>query len=303
VAEGEPTPLAGVRVVVTRPALQAGGLCAAFAAAGAVVERLPMVDVVAPSDPEPLLRAVAEIGRYRWLAFSSANAVTALVAARQRSPAPDDDADRRAARSPSPRGSQSATLGDAGAPHPVWPPGVRAAVVGEATARALRDAGLEPSLVASGGTGASLAEDMAAADPELAGAAVLLPLAADARPDLAEGLAAAGAEVDAVIAYDKRAPAGTAGRARNLFPPGRPLGWVTFTSPRIARTFAELLDRLGDDEPFQGWALRRPSLLAASIGPTTTATLRRLGVEPAAEAVSPGDRELVAAVIAAQRRR
>jgi uroporphyrinogen-III synthase len=282
--------------VVTRPPHQAEGLCAAFGAAGATVERLPMVDVAPPADPEPLRRAAAELGRYRWIAFTSANAVTALLSALPRSSAADDTAGRPAPPPPSPRGSAPSSED---APLPPWPPRLRTAAVGEATARALGERGIEPSLVSAVGTGASLAAEIAAADPELAGAAVLLPLAADARPDLAEGLAAAGAAVEAVVAYDKRAPAGTAERARELFPPGTPLGWVTFTSPRIARTFAELLDRLGDDEPFQGWALRRPSLLAASIGPTTTATLRRLGVEPAAEAASPSDAELVTAVITA----
>jgi uroporphyrinogen-III synthase len=89
------------------------------------------------------------------------------------------------------------------------------------------------------------------------------------------------------VAYDKRLPSDAPARAAALFA-GAPLGWVTFTSPRIARHFAGL---------FADWDQRRPELLAASIGPTTTAALQSLGVEPAAEAARPGDRELVAAVI------
>jgi uroporphyrinogen-III synthase len=54
------------------------------------------------------------------------------------------------------------------------------------------------------------------------------PQAADARPLLATGLAAAGAEAVVVVAYDKRLPDAA------LFA-GTPLGWVTFTSPRIVR--------------------------------------------------------------------
>jgi len=266
-------PLAGLRVVVTRPAHQATGLCEAFAAAGATVERLPLLEVVPPDDPTPMGRAVAELPRFRWVAFTSANAFTALA-----------DVLREA-------GDDSTSV--------PWPPDVRTAAIGEATARALREAGIEPALVATGGTGATLAEEMAAADPRLTGAAVLLPLAADARPDLAQGLAAAGAAVEAVVAYDKRTPAGTAHQARRLFPRGVPLGWVTFTSPRIARTFAELLNQISDEDPGERWDARRATLRAASIGPTTTAALRRLGVEPAAEATNPGEDELVAAVIRA----
>lgn len=250
-------PLAGLRVVVTRPAHQADGLCAAFAAAGAEVARLPLIAVVPPEDPRPLARAAATLPRYRWVAFTSTNAVRAL-------------ADAAGVR---------------------LPPDLRAAAIGNATAEALREAGVEPSLVSESGRGAALAEELAAADPGRG--SVLLPLASDARPDLADGLRAAGFEVVEVTAYDKRAPAGTAEHARSLFPPGTPLGWVTFTSPRIARTFAEVVE---------DWVGRKATLHAASIGPTTSAELRELGVEPAAEAESPGDAELVAAVVGAEHR-
>lgn len=250
----EPTdsrPLAGVRVVVTRPARQAEGLCAAFAAAGADVQRLPLIAVVPPADAGPLHRAAAELSRFRWVVFTSSNAVRALA----------DAADGR------------------------LPAELRAATVGDATAAALREAGVDPELISTGGRGAALAEELSAAD--LDRGPVLLPLATDARPDLADGLRAAGFDVHEVVAYDKRAPEGTRERARRLFPPGEPLGWVTFTSPRIARTFVALVDR---------WEERRTTLLAASIGPTTSAELRHLGVEPAAEAATPGDIALVAAV-------
>jgi len=280
-ADGE-RPLVGVRVVVTRPPHQAEGLCAAFAAAGASVERLPLVDVVPPDDPGPLRRAVAGLGGFRWIAFTSANAVAAVIAEV-----------REATES-------TGMVIDQPVPPAGWPPGLRTAAIGEATARALRESGVEPTLIPGSGAGASLAGAMAAADPGLAGAPVLLPLAADAHPDLAQGLAAAGADVRAVVAYDKRAPAGTAHRARGLFPPGAPLGWVTFTSPRIARTFAELLNQISDEDPREHWEARRTTLRAASIGPTTSATLRRLAVEPAAEATSPGEAELVAAVVRAE---
>ena len=280
-------PLAGLRVVVTRPAHQADGLCAAFAAAGANVERLPLLDVVAPENPEPLRRAAERLADFRWVAFTSTNAVAALLDALGRV---GGDRPSAAAGSASVPGSGGPTS---------WTPGVRAAAVGEATAGALRQAGIEPALVAPGGTGASLADEMAAADPRLAGARVLLPLAADARPDLQDGLAAAGAVVESVVAYDKRAPDGTSERMRGLFPPAAALGWVTFTSPRIARTFVERLDRLTGGERGESRQARLTTLRAASIGPTTSAALRRLGIEPAAEAATPGDEELVAAVVQA----
>jgi len=63
---------------------------------------------------------------------------------------------------------------------------------------------------------------------------------------------------------------------------------VTFTSPRIVRNFAELFGA--------EWERRRGELRAVSIGPVTSAELRRQGVEPAAEARRPEDAEMVAAL-------
>jgi len=263
-ASNRERPLDGVRVVVTRPAHQAEGLCAAFAAAGATVERLPLIAVVPPDDPAPLHRAAADLARYRWIAFTSANAVRALAEA-------------------------------AGGTLESLPGEVKVAAIGRATSRVLREARSRVDLVSEGGRGAALADELAAADAGSAQTSprgpVFLPLAADARPDLADGLRTAGYGVEEVVAYDKRPPADTLDRARQLFPPDEPLGWVTFTSPRIAQTFVEVLRALGDDGPD-----RCPTLLAASIGPTTTAALVGLGVEPAAEAATPSDDGLVAAV-------
>ncbi|HVT60522.1 MAG TPA: uroporphyrinogen-III synthase [Thermoanaerobaculia bacterium] len=259
----EAEPLAGVRVVVTRAAEQAEELMRALAAAGARAEALPLLEVVPPGDPGPLARAAAELGRYDWVVFTSANAVRAFVPL------------------------AGGTL----------PAGVRVAAVGEATATVLRELGIETQLqtdqtggraAAAGSLGA--AGLLAALAPLVGGRRVLLPQAADALPTLREGLIAAGARLDTLIAYDKRLPAAAPARASELFS-ASPLGWVTFTSPRIVRHFADLF---GPD-----WPRRRPELLAASIGAVTSVELRRHAVEPSAEALRPSDRELVTAICAA----
>ncbi|HEV8631148.1 MAG TPA: uroporphyrinogen-III synthase, partial [Thermoanaerobaculia bacterium] len=74
-------PLHGRRVVVTRAEHQAEGLAAALAAAGATVERLPLLAVLPPEDPAPLAAAAASLASYRWVVFTSANAVRALFGA------------------------------------------------------------------------------------------------------------------------------------------------------------------------------------------------------------------------------
>ena len=250
-------PLRGVRVVVTRPEGQAEGLVRGFRAVGAEVEWLGLLEVSPPRDVEPLRRAAGEVERFCWVALTSANAVAPLFDL-----LPDG-----------------------------LPSSVAVAAVGEATARALRARGVAPRLVSAKGSGEGLAEELAA-EKDFRGERVLLPLAADARTELADGLRAAGAEVTAVVAYEKRLRPGAGERTAALFPAGTPIGWVTFTSPRLARTFAELIDRHAG-----GWEVRRPTLLAASIGPTTSRALRRLGVEPSAEAAAPGDRHLIEAVL------
>ncbi|HEX3551636.1 MAG TPA: uroporphyrinogen-III synthase [Thermoanaerobaculia bacterium] len=256
-------PLAGLRVVVTRAEHQADGLVAAFAGAGATVELLPLLEVVPPADPRPLERAATELALYDWLVFTSANAVEAFLP----------------------------LTGGA------LPTRVRVAVVGPATAAALRSFEVEPHLEARKADAEGLVADLA---PHVARRRrVLLPQASDARSTLAEGLAAAGAEAVAIVAYDKRLPPEATRRAAELFA-HEPLGWVTFTSPRIVRHFVELFGGLGE---FGGdWERRRSELRAASIGPVTSAELRRRGAEPAAEAARPGDEEMVAAVAAAVRR-
>jgi uroporphyrinogen-III synthase len=246
-------PLAGLRVVVTRAEHQSEGLVAAFERACAAVELLPLLEVVPPADPRPLERAASELALYDWIAFTSANAVEAFL---------------------------PLTGG--------LPSRLRVAAVGPATAEALRVWEIEPHLTAGQAEAKGLAAELA---PHVGrGHRILLPQATDARPGLVEGLAAAGAEPVAVVAYDKRLPADAARRATELFSTS-PLGWVTFTSPRIVRHFAELF---GAD-----WDRRRPELRAASIGPVTSAELRRRGVEPAAEAARPGDEEMVEAVVSA----
>ncbi|HKH45001.1 MAG TPA: uroporphyrinogen-III synthase, partial [Thermoanaerobaculia bacterium] len=235
---------------------QAEGLTAAFRAAGFSVEHLPLLEVIPPADPRSLERAASELALYDWLVFTSANAVDAFLP----------------------------LTGGA------LPPRLRVAVVGPASAASLRAYGLEPHLTATRADAEGLLADLAPLVDR--SRRVLLPQAADARPALTEGLQRAGAEAVAVIAYDKGMPPDARERAARLFAE-TPVGWVTFTSPRIVKHFVELFG--------EGWARRRTELEAASIGPVTTAELRRQGVERIAEAATPGEEGLVAAVAGGER--
>ncbi len=255
-------PLEGLRVVVTRAAGQAAATAAAFEKAGAETALLPLIEVAPPADLQALERAAGEAPAYAWVAFTSANAVDAFL------PRVEPGARER----------------------------LQAAAVGPATARALARHGVEPALVAGESRAEGLAAELA---PRLGTRArVLIPQADDARPELARGLAAAGAEVTAVAAYRKRLPQAARETARRLFA-GAPIGWVTCTSPRIVRHLVALCAELFGD----AWERRWRELEAISIGPVTSAALRRLGVEPAAEAAEPSDHGLVEAMVRASRAR
>jgi len=197
--------LAGRRFLVTRRPEQSGGLVARLREAGAEVLEVPAIAVAPPADSSGLDAAAAQLERFDWIAFTSANAVQALA---QRRPAP--------------------------AP---WP---RLASVGPATSRAIEQAlGRGPDLVPESDF---RAEGLAAAfaGRGVAGARVLLPLSDRARDTLETALRAAGADVVRVEAYRTLAPPGAAGSLAAAFRRGFDL--ALFASPSAVENVAALLE-------------------------------------------------------------
>ena len=72
------TPLAGVRIVVTRATHQAAELANPLTALGAQVISLPVIGIAPPEDPQPLHNALRRIASYDWIIFTSTNAIRAL---------------------------------------------------------------------------------------------------------------------------------------------------------------------------------------------------------------------------------
>ncbi|WP_395727000.1 uroporphyrinogen-III synthase [Nakamurella sp.] len=170
-----PTPLAGWRVLVPRPADRAADLVGALTAAGAAPEVVELISIQPPADAGALDLAVLALSRgdYAWVAFTSVNAVDSVV-------------------------SRAAALAVA----PV-PADTRVAAVGPTTAAAVRRAGLRVDLVPPArGSAAALAAvfpHASAADPRPE--SVLLPRS-DLAPDLLpDELTGKGYRVDSVVAY------------------------------------------------------------------------------------------------------
>ncbi|MEO7650558.1 MAG: uroporphyrinogen-III synthase, partial [Bryobacteraceae bacterium] len=101
----------------------------------------------------------------------------------------------------------------------------------------------------------------------------LLARAAVARDVLPTELRRRGAIVDVVEAYRTIAPDDLASRARDLFTGTARPHWITFTSSSTVENFV----RAAGVEVLRG-------IQVASIGPVTSATARKLGLEVTVEA-------------------
>jgi uroporphyrinogen-III synthase len=261
--------LEGLRVVVTRPRVRSEELCFLLEEEGAEVLALPMLELEPPTDARGLRAAAETLSRFAWVAFASAAGVEALC---------------EAART---AGTTAALKR------------LKVAVVGAATARAGRAAGLQVTLEARGGTGLALGAELA---PRLRpGEEVLLPSAEEGRLELEAALLdadAAGAApgsgppasatVTRVAAY-RSAPLGVAeGVWADLRT--RPPAAVLFASPRTAEAFLEAGGR-----PVLG--LSR----AVAIGPTTATALAALGFPAAGVADRPEAAGFVEAAVRAIR--
>lgn len=173
------TPLSGRSVVVTRTRAQSGVLTGRLEQLGAAVVELPVIAIDDPGDGGAALAAAAArlvSGGYGWVALTSSNAASRLVAA----------------------------LGDR--PVPRW---VRWAAVGTGTAASLAEGGFAADLVPTVSRAGSLGDAFPvpppdpdeAGRPDRASSRVLFPRAETVRGDLAAGLRARGWEVDEVVAY------------------------------------------------------------------------------------------------------
>ncbi|HEY1422820.1 MAG TPA: uroporphyrinogen-III synthase [Candidatus Acidoferrum sp.] len=164
-AERPKSPLAGKRVVITRPETQSEALAVALQSAGADVILLPLIRIEPPHDLGPLDTALRNLGSYDCLIFTSQNSVAAV-------------SDRLSFLNLTTR------------PH-------RIAAVGKSTADAARAAGF--AVAHNGhGTAADLVRELA---NELSGKRILLPRSDRAAASLVTQLQKTGAEVAEVIAY------------------------------------------------------------------------------------------------------
>jgi uroporphyrinogen III methyltransferase/synthase len=260
----EVRPLFGQRILVTRPAHQAADLVCKLEHLGAVVSRMPVVEIREPADFGPVDRALTQLraGAWDWLVFTSANGVHALL------------------RRLDAVGGDLRALG-----------GVKLAAIGPKTAEALREYRLRADVV-PGATFSSegLAE---ALKPHVAGQRVLLARANRGRALLHSELASV-ATVEQVAVYDQvdlmEPDAATLDALRR-----GEIRYVLLSSPAIARGVLG-----GFDETVRG-RVERGEIRLVAISPVTGDAVRELGLPVAAEATTFTEDGLIDAVVRAAR--
>jgi uroporphyrinogen-III synthase len=242
-------PLTGRRVVITRPREQAAGWRERLEALGATVLELPLIQVRKDVNLETLAEVLTGFGGYEWVIFTSVNGVKYFFEEFCRV---HDDI---------------RAFGLA-----------RIAVVGEATAAAVRELRLRVELQPKKASGEELAKELIARE-SMDSAKVLVVTGNLNREVLVQKLEEDRAIVDCLPVYKTEesdlSKDPSAGDFRT-----HGADAILFASPSAAQSFFDQAAALK-----LAAKARRP--LAGSIGPSTTATMKELGLPVDFEAAEP----------------
>jgi len=161
-------PLAGKRILITRPRGQASQLGDRLAELGAIPVQLPAIEIAAPLDYTDFDAALRDLKRFDWVVLTSVNGVAAVSVRMSKLGIPATALSSR-----------------------------KLAVIGPSTAAALKASFREPDLVPHEYVSEALASTLG----EVKGLSFLLLRADIARKDLAEELKRKGAAVTEVAVY------------------------------------------------------------------------------------------------------
>jgi uroporphyrinogen-III synthase len=238
------------RVIVTRTAAQAPALCDKLRQAGFKPIPFPTIQLE-PLPVGPLDAALARLGSFDWLIFSSSNGVDFFFRR--------VDALKRLA------------------PSQEWGslPFPKIAAVGSATAQKLAQRQIQPNFVPDSFVGESLAAGLG----DLTGQRVLLPRAKQGRPQLVHLLQKQGADVMELPLYETVTAVPTPQEWDSL---AQGFEAITFTSPSSVRNFLMIIDG-GRPDRFDRTEGSQPvrsigNATIACIGPITAAAARDAGL-------------------------
>ncbi len=208
----EKLPLAGYKVLLTRPRDLISDMAKKLRVQGAEVLELPAIRTVMIEENEPLRKALEQMETYQWLVFTSPTGVKMFFKSLQ-----NFDIDIR-------------SLGQ-----------VRIASMGKGTQKALSDWGLRPDLIPEVFDGEHLARALA---EKLKGdEKILIPRARNGNQELTRILGETGAEVDDIATYDTVYEKQDVIDEAAEFADGK-IDCAVFTSGSTVRGFAEAVGEL-----------------------------------------------------------
>jgi uroporphyrinogen III methyltransferase/synthase len=241
----ERLPLSGKRIAITRTRSQAGVLREKLIALGAEVIEVSTIEIRDPASWEPLDSAIRRLEEFDYLLVTSANGVRNFL--RRLEACGRDIGDLK-----------RLIIG----------------AIGPATAAEFAKVEVKVDLVPSEYVAEGLLEALAGRD--LRGKAFLIPRAKVARDLVPRVLTEKGARVEVVEAYETVVPEFPAGELQRLLTP--PPNVITFTSSSTVTNFVRLAGKTKVSELLSGVTI-------ASIGPITSATIRKLGLTVTIEAM------------------
>ena len=233
-------PLSGRKIMVTRAADQIGEFSAMLADQGASVIECPTIKIITPAEWTSLDTALAQIGRYAWLIFTSVNAVQSFFNRLHH------------------QGMDARALG-----------GCRVCAVGPKTAASLRSRGVHPDLMPGNYRAEAVVAEFA--KMTISGKMILFPRADRAREVIPVALEQMGAHVDSPVVYRTVLPKRLPPEAI-LALERRTMDCITFTSSSTVSNLAEMLGANLLANMLKG-------CVVASIGPVTSQTCRELGLK------------------------
>lgn len=199
----EDRPLGTMKIAVTRPKKRSSSLAAKLSELGAEVVLMPTIETEAIADNKKLDDALDNIGRYDWVMFTSAEGVDVFYDAMK--------AKKMDIRSLA---------------------GLRFAVIGPGTARAVEAKGIFTDLMPEKYYGGALGELLA--KTAKADEKILIPRAAQGTEDVVKPLEQAGLDFDDIAVYDTK----EASVAESSY--DETVDYVAFTSASTVRGFVKL---------------------------------------------------------------
>jgi uroporphyrinogen III methyltransferase / synthase len=254
----EAMPLFGRRIVITRAAADASDFAARIRALGGEAIEFPTIETAPPSSYEILDRAIAELGSFDWVIFTSVNGLDRFV-------------DRMRTRACDIRELGRAKL-------------VKIAAIGPATAERVRRYALTVEAMPAEYRAEAVIDAIGA--ERIAGARILIPRAEIAREVLPEMLRDRGArEVVVAPAYRTVMPTPVDADGIRALLAANAIDLVTFTSSSTVANFAAMAG-----VPVAG-------LKAAALGPITAETARVHGFDVVVAPTEYTVEALIAAIV------